>query len=199
MKIIKLLGLLAVLSFLMVPILSGNTPKICECASGICHGSLKDSHEKNCCSKQPNDTSISQGCTCFNDIASIAGTAEFYVYDPGNCNFGKSSARSYARQSSAERFTCANGAGTCLIASPVNPNNIEPPDPYVVECLPPSAKQVFNILASNGPLTQKDLINKADLPPRTVRYALERLKSEDMLEERFCFQDARQILYSLNG
>ena len=67
----------------------------------------------------------------------------------------------------------------------------------VVEYLPPSAKQVFDVLATNGPLTQKDLISKTDLPPRTVRYALSRLKSEDILEERFCFQDARQSLYSL--
>ncbi|NMB84752.1 MAG: MarR family transcriptional regulator [Methanothrix sp.] len=74
-----------------------------------------------------------------------------------------------------------------------------PPDLYVVEYLPPSAKLVFNVLASDGPLTQKDLISMTDLPPRTVRYALDKLKGEDMLEERFCFRDARQILYSLNG
>ena len=77
--------------------------------------------------------------------------------------------------------------------------NVGPPDLDVVEYLPPSAKQVFLALASEGPLTQKDLISKTDLPQRTVRYALDRLKGEDMLEERFCFRDARQILYSLNG
>ncbi len=55
------------------------------------------------------------------------------------------------------------------------------------------------MLASFGPLTQKDLIGKTDLPPRTVRYALSRLKGEDMKAERFCFRDARQSLYSLNG
>ena len=82
---------------------------------------------------------------------------------------------------------------------PVAPNNVGPPDPDVVEYLPPSAKQVFLVLASDGPLTQKDIISKTDLPPRTVRYALDRLKGEEMLEERFCFRDARQSLYSLNG
>jgi DNA-binding MarR family transcriptional regulator len=67
----------------------------------------------------------------------------------------------------------------------------------VVEFLPASAKQVFGVLASEGPLTQKDLISRTDLPPRTVRYALGKLKDENMLVERFCFQDARQSLYSL--
>jgi hypothetical protein len=32
-----------------------------------------------------------------------------------------------------------------------------------------------------------------------VRYALNRLKEENVLQERFYFQDARQSLYGLNG
>ncbi|HWQ19152.1 MAG TPA: hypothetical protein VN455_05185 [Methanotrichaceae archaeon] len=39
---------------------------------------------------------------------------------------------------------------------------------------------------------------KTYLPARTVRYALTRLKEEDILQERFYFQDARQSLYGLN-
>ena len=74
-----------------------------------------------------------------------------------------------------------------------------PPDLDVVEYLPPSAKHVFTVLASDGPLTQKDIISRTALPPRTVRYALDRLRGEEMLEERFCFRDARQSLYSLIG
>jgi DNA-binding transcriptional ArsR family regulator len=201
MKIIRLLGVLAVLSLLMVTALSGNTSKSCTCASGVCRcsqeGSNEGSHKLNCCNNLSNDSGFSQGCACPSEIASIAST-EFYVYDPGNCTFGKSSSRSNVRQSVAG-LTCSDDAGTCSIASPVNPKNTGPPDLYVVECLPPSAKQVFNILASGGRLTQKDLISKTDLPPRTVRYALDRLKGEEMLEERFCFRDARKILYSLNG
>ncbi len=41
------------------------------------------------------------------------------------------------------------------------------------------------MLASDGILTQKDIISKTDLPQRTVRYALGRLKGEEMSEERF--------------
>jgi hypothetical protein len=54
------------------------------------------------------------------------------------------------------------------------------------------------VLESGILLTQKDIVAKTYLPPRTVRYALNRLKEEDILQERFYFQDARQSLYGLN-
>jgi len=56
--------------------------------------------------------------------------------------------------------------------------------------LPPSAKLVY--------ITQKDLIRETSLPARTVRYALSRLKEEEILIERHYFIDARQSLYGLN-
>ncbi|PWB56169.1 MAG: hypothetical protein C3F06_01365 [Candidatus Methanoperedenaceae archaeon] len=65
--------------------------------------------------------------------------------------------------------------------------------------LPPSAKLVFKVLESSGFLTQKDIARQTYLPARTVRYALNRLKEENVLQERFYFQDARQSLYGLNG
>jgi hypothetical protein len=55
------------------------------------------------------------------------------------------------------------------------------------------------VLESGTLLTQKDIISKTYLPARTVRYALSRLKDEDLLQERFYFQDARQSLYGLNA
>jgi transcription initiation factor IIE alpha subunit len=64
--------------------------------------------------------------------------------------------------------------------------------------LPPSAKLVYKVLESGCFLTQKDIINKTYLPARTVRYALSRLREENLLLERFYFQDARQSLYGLN-
>ncbi len=48
-------------------------------------------------------------------------------------------------------------------------------------------------------MTQKEIINKTYLPARTVRYALSRLKEENLLQQRFCFQDARQSLYGLKA
>jgi len=54
------------------------------------------------------------------------------------------------------------------------------------------------LLKSESFLTQKEIIIKTYLPARTVRYALNRLKEENLLQERFSFRDARQSLYSLN-
>ncbi|HIH69548.1 MarR family transcriptional regulator [Methermicoccus shengliensis] len=66
-----------------------------------------------------------------------------------------------------------------------------------IERLPPSAKLVYKVLEYSGPLTQKEIAKETYLPARTVRYALDRLKSEDMLIEKFYFKDARQSLYEL--
>jgi DNA-binding MarR family transcriptional regulator len=96
-----------------------------------------------------------------------------------------------------------NGSRNSDLVCPVLPlsrdNGIGPPDLNVVKYLPPSARQVFQLLASDGPLTQKEIISRTDLPSRTVRYALERLREEEMLKESFCFRDARQSLYYLYG
>ncbi len=67
-----------------------------------------------------------------------------------------------------------------------------------MEHLPPSAKLVYKVLETSGLLTQKEIIKRTYLPPRTVRYALSRLRSEHVITERFCFKDARQSLYGLD-
>ncbi|MFZ2411255.1 MAG: helix-turn-helix domain-containing protein [Candidatus Methanoperedens sp.] len=61
----------------------------------------------------------------------------------------------------------------------------------------PSMKLVLNILENHGPLTQKEIAKETHLPSRTVRYALNRLKDEAVLEEREYFHDARQCLYQI--
>jgi len=66
-----------------------------------------------------------------------------------------------------------------------------------IEHLPPSAKLVYTILKTNRPMTQKDLIRATYLPPRTVRYALSRLRQENFLVERLHITDSRQSLYGL--
>ncbi|MCC4771672.1 winged helix-turn-helix transcriptional regulator [Methanosarcina sp. DH2] len=66
-----------------------------------------------------------------------------------------------------------------------------------LEKLPPSAKLVFKTLESNGQMTQKDIIRETILPSRTVRYALNRLKEEKILMEKFYFLDSRQSLYEI--
>jgi transcription initiation factor IIE alpha subunit len=69
----------------------------------------------------------------------------------------------------------------------------------VIEGLPPSAKLVFKVLEYGGLLTQKEIAEESYLPPRTIRYALGRLKDEGFLQERFYFKDARQSLYGLHN
>ncbi|MFC7045121.1 MarR family transcriptional regulator [Halobacteriaceae archaeon GCM10025711] len=64
--------------------------------------------------------------------------------------------------------------------------------------LPPSAKLVAKVLEYNDTLTQSQLAEETLLPARTVRYALNRLEEENLVEARFSFTDARKRLYSLD-
>ena len=61
--------------------------------------------------------------------------------------------------------------------------------------LPPSSKTVLEILDAGGAMTHKDLVQKTHLAPRTVRYALKKLKERHLIIEKFNFRDARQIIY----
>jgi predicted transcriptional regulator len=61
--------------------------------------------------------------------------------------------------------------------------------------LPPSSRTVLQILDIGGAMTHKDLVKKSNLAPRTVRYALKKLKERQMIIEKFNFRDARQIIY----
>jgi hypothetical protein len=67
---------------------------------------------------------------------------------------------------------------------------------FAVDDLPPSAKRVLRSLAENGPLTHKDLIAATRLPPRTLRFALARLRSSGRVVWRWSLQDARQRVYA---
>jgi len=64
--------------------------------------------------------------------------------------------------------------------------------------LPPSAKLVAKTLEYNDTLTQSQLADETLLPPRTVRYALNRLEEVGVVDSRFSFSDARKRLYTLS-
>ena len=66
-----------------------------------------------------------------------------------------------------------------------------------VKELPPSAKLVAKALEYNEQLTQSQLAEETLLPPRTVRYALNRLEEVDVVDSRFSFADARKRVYTL--
>ncbi len=61
--------------------------------------------------------------------------------------------------------------------------------------LPPSSKAVLQLLDEGGAMTHKEIVRKSNLAPRTVRYALKKLKENQLIIEKFNFRDARQIIY----
>jgi predicted transcriptional regulator len=63
--------------------------------------------------------------------------------------------------------------------------------------LPRSSKKVMKILYSGCAMTQKDLVKKTSLHPRTVRYALKKLKEQELLIEKLKMNDLRQIIYQI--
>jgi len=63
--------------------------------------------------------------------------------------------------------------------------------------LPPSAKLVAKVLEIDSPLSQGELAEESLLPDRTVRYALNRLGEEDLVDSRYSFEDARKQVYFL--
>ena len=63
--------------------------------------------------------------------------------------------------------------------------------------LPDSSKKVLKVLDSGNSMTQKDLVKKTNLHPRTVRYAIKKLKEQELLIEKLKMNDLRQIEYML--
>lgn len=63
---------------------------------------------------------------------------------------------------------------------------------------PQSCITVLHQLEVTGSQTHKDLVQATGLAPRTVRYALRRLKENGLIIEKFNFRDARQMLYFPN-
>ncbi|QCW03554.1 helix-turn-helix domain-containing protein [Natrinema pallidum] len=66
-----------------------------------------------------------------------------------------------------------------------------------IESLPPSAKLALWVLESEGKLTQQELRKETRLHQRTLRYALDRLDEEGLIDSRPNPADARQSLYSI--
>lgn len=77
----------------------------------------------------------------------------------------------------------------------LQPNSRVPPELYD---LPPSAKLVAKTLEYEGELTQAQLTEATRLPPRTVRYAVDKLEEQDVISSQISFMDARQRIYSVS-
>lgn len=60
----------------------------------------------------------------------------------------------------------------------------------------PSALEIYLIL-KDGPFTPKDILDKTNLSPRTLRYALKKLLGLNLVRKFPNFQDLRQNYYAL--
>lgn len=63
--------------------------------------------------------------------------------------------------------------------------------------LPPSAKLVAKVLEIDSPLTHAELVEESLLPDRTVRYALDRLEGEGLVNSRTNYRDTRKQIYAI--
>lgn len=63
--------------------------------------------------------------------------------------------------------------------------------------MPPSAKLVYRVLVYNGPMSHRELLDETGLGPRTLRFALSRLRKREVVAEIVSLKDARQkIVYA---
>jgi DNA-binding MarR family transcriptional regulator len=61
--------------------------------------------------------------------------------------------------------------------------------------LSPSTKLVLKILQLNGWMTQREIIVETTLPPRTVKYAIKKLKEQKIVKEKPDLNDMRGKYY----
>ncbi|WP_241430254.1 MarR family transcriptional regulator [Halococcus salifodinae] len=62
--------------------------------------------------------------------------------------------------------------------------------------LSPSAKLVFVVLQNDHPLTTQEIHEETLLPPRTARYALNKLTDADIINKRVNPHEPRSQLYT---
>ena len=63
--------------------------------------------------------------------------------------------------------------------------------------LPPSSQRVLALLKDGQPRTFKQVTQEIEISPRTIRYAIKKLKENELIIEKFNFRDARQVLYQV--
>ncbi|WP_248908132.1 MarR family transcriptional regulator [Halocatena marina] len=81
--------------------------------------------------------------------------------------------------------------------SSTDPTDVTPLMSPAVRDLPPSCKLIWFVLDREGEVTQQALIEATEMSPRTVRYALNRLRENGLVSVRPYPMDARQCVYSL--
>ncbi len=64
--------------------------------------------------------------------------------------------------------------------------------------VPKSAKPILYLLNEHGVLTQKEILQLLNLPPKTARYALKRLKEEGIIQSIPDLMDMRSQKYRIS-
>lgn len=64
--------------------------------------------------------------------------------------------------------------------------------------LPASAQRVFEAVKEGGPKTAVELQQALEMPARTVRYAIKRLRDEGLLDERCSLRDCRTCYFFIH-
>ena len=65
--------------------------------------------------------------------------------------------------------------------------------------LPQSQKTVLKILGTGREMTHKEIAERVDYSPRTVRYALKKLREKKLLIKKMNLQDMRIYQYQMNS
>ena len=68
-------------------------------------------------------------------------------------------------------------------------------DPQQYNALPGSARRVFEAVRERGPLTHSQLGAITGLPPRTIRFAVKRLKDTGLLDSMCSLRDCRTYYF----
>lgn len=62
----------------------------------------------------------------------------------------------------------------------------------------PSMRLVIKVLQLNGWMTPKEIIKETTLPPRTVKYAIKKLRERQIIQEKPNLDDLRSKLLRIN-
>lgn len=73
------------------------------------------------------------------------------------------------------------------------PEAVETDDSF--HMLPESAKRVFDAIRRNGPVSHQDLRVHTRMPPRTIRFAVRRLRDEGYVDSRSSLRDCRTCYF----
>ncbi len=64
--------------------------------------------------------------------------------------------------------------------------------------LPESARRVLDAVIRFAPVTHADLRDLTGMPPRTIRYAVRRLRDEGIIDSRCSLQDCRTCYFFIH-